>query len=362
MLQAVVMAGGSGTRFWPLSRKASPKQFLNLYGDRSLLQQAYDRIHELVGADHVLVVTNDSQVAKTREQLPDLRAENVIGEPCGRDTAACIGLAAALLVKQSPDARMIVLAADHLIRPTTKFHDAVRAADAHVAAHPDALVTFGIPPTNPSTAYGYLRRAADGSTAEGPHGIAVHRLESYHEKPDAATAERFLASGEYYWNSGIFCWRAATILSEIRRRAPQLHEPLERIAAAWGTGRQEEVFAAEFEALPKISIDYAVMEHAENVFMVETPFEWDDVGSWLALERVHEPDAQGNVVLGRRHGLGTENCVIVGTENHLIATLGVRDLIIVHTPDVTLVADRKDEQSVKRLIESLAEAGLEDLL
>lgn len=359
MLHAVIMAGGSGTRFWPLSRKRLPKQFLKLFGERSLIQQTADRIQGLVGAGGILVITNEEQVPPTKEQLPDLASSRIVGEPCGRDTAACIALAAALLLKEDPAAHMIVLAADHLIGPLDAFHAAVRAADQVLAEHPEALVTFGIPPTQPATGYGYLRRGAQVTTAQG---TAIYKLKSFHEKPDRARAEEFLASGEYYWNSGIFCWQAATILGEIDRNCPALGQAVRRIANAWGTPEQETVFAAEYAALPKISIDYAVMEKSRDVYMVEAPFQWDDVGSWLALDRVLPQDSHRNVVIGNHDGVRTEGCIVVGDSSHRIATLGVRDLIIVHTSDVTLVADRKDEQSVKELIAALQSRGLSAVL
>lgn len=359
MLQAVIMAGGSGTRFWPLSRERHPKQFLTLFGKRSLLQQAYDRIADVVGKDGVLIVTNHQQAARTREQLPEIAPNRVIGEPCGRDTAPCIALAAALLVRNDPDVHMIVLAADHLIQPTQVFQQAVLTADKFLKDEPEALVTFGIPPTFPSTGYGYLRRA---ETVGEHEGIRVHRLKSFHEKPNEKKAKEFVASGEYFWNSGIFCWKARTILDEIQRRSPELYNAVDRIAQAWDTPDQDDVFRREYEGLKKISIDYAVMEHAENVYMVDVPFEWDDVGSWAALDRVKKGDENQNVVLGRHQGIDTESCVIVGNDDHLIGTLGVKDLIIVHTPDVTLVAHKKDEQSVKQMIEQLKEQGLQGYL
>jgi mannose-1-phosphate guanylyltransferase len=355
VLRAVIMAGGSGTRFWPQSRRKLPKQFLTFHGHRSLLQQAFDRIVDLVGIDGMLVVTNCQQVDKTREQLPALTWDHIIGEPCGRDTAACIGLAAALLVFADPNARMIVLAADHLIDPTPAFHAAVRVADDLVLELPEALVTFGIRPTRPATGYGYLKRGP----AVVPRGAAgVFKLESFHEKPSQEKAHAYLESGEYYWNSGIFCWRADAILAELERRAPQLSAAVGRIADSWYNPRRDAVFAEEYQALQKVSIDYAVMEQAANVYMVEAPFQWDDVGSWLALERVFPLREGNNVILGNHRGLKTRNCVIVGEERHLVATIGIDDLIVVHTPDVTFVAHKSDEQTVKQLLAELEAQGL----
>lgn len=359
MLRAVIMAGGSGTRFWPLSRQKLPKQFLNVFGERSLLQLAYERIVELVGERGVYVVTNEKQVAKTREQLPDLPAEHVIGEPVGRDTAACIALSAALLASGDPHSRMIVLAADHLIGPTEKFHAAIRAADRFVQDHPDALVTFGVKPARPATEYGYLRRAKTAATFDG---VTVHKLHSFHEKPPLDRAKEFFSSGEHYWNSGIFCWRSTTILDEITKASPELASAVGRIVDAWNTPKRESVLAREYQALPKISIDYAVMEKSQNVFMVEPEFEWDDVGNWLALERVRDGDASGNVTVGKVLAEEAKDCVVVGSDDHLVALLGAEDLIVVRTPDVTLVASKSHEQSVKKLIARLEQEGKTEYL
>lgn len=357
MLKAVIMAGGSGTRFWPLSRQALPKQFLHLHGERTLIQQAVDRIVGLVGPEQVLVLTNKSHVARTAEQLPQIPRENIVGEPMGRDTAPCIGLAAELAFREDSKARMIVLAADHLIEPTEAFHAAVRAAEAHLDDNPNALVTFGIPPVHAATGYGYLRR---GNPVGLHDGVCVFKLQSFHEKPKQEVADEFVASGEYFWNSGIFVWNAKTVLDQLKLHAPKIADAISRIADAWGSPMQAEVFEAEYGALEKKSIDYAVMEHAPEVAMVEVPFKWDDVGSWLALERTQSPTAEGNIVIGNHVGIKTSNCVVVGEGKHVIATIGVSDLIIVHTPDATLVARRDDEQAVKNLQQLLADRGLSE--
>lgn len=359
MLHAVIMAGGSGTRFWPKSRQRLPKQFLRLFGERSLIEQTADRIAGLVGLENIWVITNHLQAEQTRQQLPELAPDRIIGEPCGRDTAACIGLAAELLAASDPDARMVVLAADHLIRPVTAFHAAIRAADRFVSERPEALVTFGIPPDRAATEYGYLKRGAAAAEIDGTH---VFRLESFHEKPVRAKAEEFLASGAYFWNSGIFAWRAATILAELERHRPAIRQATRRIAAAWPGPERDRVFAAEYAALDKISIDYAVMEHSSAVYMVQAPFQWDDVGSWLALERVLPADAASNVVIGEHHALRSTRTIVVGDNKHLIATIGVEDLIIVHTDDVTLVAHRRDEQAVKELLSELEQRGRPEVL
>lgn len=348
------MAGGSGTRFWPMSRQQSPKQFLSLLGDRTLIQQAYDRIVGLVGSERVWVLTGESHAAVAKEQLPELSGNRIIGEPMGRDTAPCIALAAALLLEVDPDARMIVLSADHLIGPDSEFQRAVSAADALLAQHPKGLVTFGIPPTYPATGYGYLCRT---KTPLPLDGVKAYPLECFREKPDLESAKEFLAAGNYYWNAGIFCWRADTVLAEIEKNVPEMAARARTIAKAWDTPAIADLFPKEFAAMPKISIDYAVMEKAKEIYMVEAPFRWDDVGSWLALERVREADENRNVAMGLHEGLDSTDCVVVAPDGHLIATLGVKDLIVVNAGDVTLVASKEREQDVKKLLERLRERG-----
>jgi mannose-1-phosphate guanylyltransferase len=359
VLHALIMAGGGGTRFWPRSRQRRPKQFLTLTGDRSLLQQAFDRVEAQVPVECTWVITSATHRAEMARQLPELPADRIVGEPCGRDTAACIGLGAALIAREDPDAVMLVMPADHVIEPVAEFRRAIHAAAQIAEEHPSSLVTFGIVPTSAATGYGYVQRGP----AVGPRqGIGVYRVQAFREKPDKTTAERFVSAGEYYWNSGIFVWRVATILSELRQRQPKLHDAVRRIADAWTRPERDTIFTKEYEALTKISIDYAVLEHAPEVLVVEAPYRWDDVGSWLALERLHAQDADGNTVLATHQGLDTKGCVIVGDPDQLIATVGVADLLIIQDGNATLVADRRDEAAVKKLVELLQKKGLEKYL
>lgn len=347
MLHALIMAGGGGTRFWPRSRVARPKQFLALAGDRTLVQQACDRLEAQVDAANTWVATSAAHVEETRKQLPHLPGENIVGEPCGRDTAACIGLGAALIARRDPHATMIVTPADHVIEPTAEFARAVRAAAIVIDESPSALVTFGIVPTFPATGYGYLQR---GENLGLKQNVSVFRVAQFREKPAFAQAEQFLASGDYLWNSGIFVWKAATILAELRTHTPDLAAGVERIAAAWP---DPATLREIYPALEKISIDFAVMERANEVLVLQAPYRWDDVGSWLALERMQSQDADGNTVLAEHCGVGTNNCVIVGDAGRLIATAGVSNLLIIQDGDATLIADRRDEGLVKRIVEKL---------
>jgi mannose-1-phosphate guanylyltransferase len=359
MLHALIMAGGGGTRFWPRSRQARPKQFLALAGDRTLLQQAFDRIESQVAPEHTWVITGAMYREQTGEQLSALSADHVVGEPCGRDTAACIGIGAALIARHDPSATMLVMPADHVIEPAQEFRRAVHVAEQMAAEHPTALITFGIPPTYPATGYGYIER---GSEIAGRQGVGVYRVEAFREKPALDVAERFVVSGNYFWNSGIFVWRAATILNALRERQPKLLAAVERIAAAWLTADRDAVFRREYEALERISIDFAVMEHAKEVLVVKAPFRWDDVGSWLALERMHPQDADNNTVLAAHCGLKTTGCVIVAEPGRLIATVGVSNLLIVQDGNATLVADRREEGTIKQIVEQLKKSGLEKYL
>src|SRR5205807_1552692 len=252
--------------------------------------------------------------------------DHIVGEPCGRDTAACIGLGAVFIQRRDPNATMIVTPADHVIEPLQEFGRAVHVAELMAQEHPRALITFGIPPEYPATGYGYIQR---GKEIANRQGIGVFRVQRFREKPDHNTAEQFVASGEYYWNSGIFVWKTATILEALRQRQPKLFTAIQHIADAWGSRQRDAVLHREYEALDKISIDFAVMEHAEEVLVVQAPYRWDDVGSWLALERLHPQDADGNTVLAAHCGLKTRSCVIVADAGKLITTIGVSNLLII---------------------------------
>lgn len=359
MLHALIMAGGGGTRFWPRSRKIRPKQFLSLTGDRTLLQMARDRIEAAVPPDCCWVITSATHRSETARQLPDLPDDHIVGEPCGRDTAACIALGAALIAQRDPDAVMLVMPADHIIEPVQEFRRGVHVAESMALEHPNALITFGIVPTYPSTGYGYIHR---GAPIDNRQGVNVLRVQAFREKPAFEVAERWVASGEYFWNSGIFVWRAAAIIEELRRQQPTLLAAVERICGAWNSPQRNEVLRREYEGLAKISIDYAVMEHAQDVLMLAAPFRWDDVGSWLALERLHPQDAEHNTVLAQHCGIKTQGCVIVGDAGHMIATVGVSNLLIIQDGNATLVADRRDEGTVKQIVELLQKKGLEQYL
>lgn len=356
------MAGGGGTRFWPRSKASKPKQFLALTGERSLLQLAFDRIEAIARPENRWVVTGASMAGLVREQLPALQAERLVPEPMGRDTAACIGVAAALIHQVDPAAVMVVSTADHVIEPIALFQKVASAAAELAQEHSEALITFGIPPTYAATGFGYIER---GEKASGRSGIEAYRIAAFKEKPDAVTAEKYLASGNYYWNSGMFVWRASAILGELARLQPVLYATVQRIAQAWSTPQRMEVFRSEFEPLKRISIDYAVMENCKQGMVLPAPFGWDDVGSWQALERHFPQDEHHNTVSGAEHiQLNTRQCIVMGdgTASQVIATVGVENLLIVREGHATLIARRDDESGIKKLVEYLNQQKRVDLL
>jgi mannose-1-phosphate guanylyltransferase len=357
MLHAIIMAGGTGTRFWPASTNDTPKQLLQLVGDSTMLRQTIDRLGNLVPSERTLVVTNERLVSAVRKQLPELPAQSIIGEPCKRDTAPCIGLAALLVSRNDPAATMLVMPADHVIRPPDAFQSAIRQAAGLVEESPQRIVTIGITPAYATEGFGYIHR---GKRLTSSQKLApAYAVERFKEKPDAATAQGYLASGEYYWNSGIFVWRAETILHALRDRQPQMIERLERIVADWDSQRCGNTFQREFSTIEPISIDYAVMEHATDVAVIEAPFEWDDLGGWQSLARQHGVDANGNAIIGRHLGVNTSGTIVRGEDGHLIVTLGLKDCIVVHTPNATLVASKHDEEQIRKVVKQLEELGLD---
>jgi mannose-1-phosphate guanylyltransferase len=353
MLHAVILAGGSGTRFWPLSRAARPKQLLDLTGGRTMIQATLDRVAGLVPAERTLVVTNRSLVGPIAEQLPEVARERIVGEPCKRDTAPAIGLAAVLVAHRDPDATMISMPADHLIQPTEAFQAALRQAADIVEERPETFVTFGIKPTYAAESFGYIERGNHSPlTIHHSPAFAVAR---FREKPARSVAEEYLASGKFYWNSGIFVWKARAVLEAITRYEPQIGEQLQKIAAAIGRPNFEQVLDREFTAIRGKSIDFAVMEHYQPVVVIEAPFTWDDVGSWQALARAAGADGAGNTAIGRHLGIRTAGSIVRTSGEHLVVTLGVKDCVVVHTPDATLVASKQEEEAIREVVKALEE-------
>lgn len=355
MRYALIMAGGSGTRLWPMSTRSQPKQLIPFLDGKSLLQEAADRLAGLVEPPRRYIGTGEALRAPIRKALSDFDDAHILGEPALRDTLNAVGFAAAVIGKHDPEATIAVLTADQLFKPLEVFQDRVRIGFEIAERRPELLVTFGITPTEPSTAFGYVHR---GDPLDGfDHAFGVIEFK---EKPDEATAKQYVDSGDYLWNGGMFVWRAATLLQYIAENQPDAHAGLMKIREAWGTDRQQAVLEAEYPQLPKISVDYAVMEpvsRAGHVVTVDLPIEWIDVGSWTSYAEVCRADEAGNAIGGGRALLSeTKNCIVASSDpDHLIATMGLEDLIIIHTPRATLVCRREDEQRIKQLHAEIAE-------
>lgn len=351
---ALLMAGGSGTRFWPASRAARPKQLLPIGIDRPLLAATSERLLPLIPVERQLVVTGAAIAGAVRELLPGLPAEHVVGEPVGRDTAPCIGLAARIAERVDPDAVVVALPSDHVIGPEDAFLEHLEVAGEALAEHPESILVFGIEPDHPATGYGYLRR---GETVGEWRGQTVYALDAFVEKPDRERAEAMLAAGGHSWNAGLFAFRPATLAAAYQAHLPEMVEDLERLAAAWGTPSFEALMADVFPTLPAVSIDYGIMEKAAGTLMLPLPLRWDDVGSWGALPRLMDADGDGNVVSGDALLLGSTGC-IVSADGGVVAVKDIDGLIVVHTPDATMVCRRDDDQGVKQIVEALKARGL----
>ena len=358
MLYAVIMAGGSGTRFWPWSREKKPKQLLKITGKDTMIKQTIDRIVTEISPNNIYIVTTSLQAEGIKGELPQIPAKNIISEPFGRNTAACIGLAATIISKEDANATMAVMTADHVIEPSDLFLKALHCAE-RLAAETNALVTFGIKPKGPSVNYGYIQRSKEAINYDG---FPVYDAICFKEKPDHATAENFVQSGEYYWNSGIFVWSVKTILENIKTLMPQLASGLTKIGESVGTPDESSVIRDEYEKFESVSIDYGVMEKASNVKIVEANFKWDDVGSWLAVERLNKSDQNNNTILGKHCGINTNGSIIVGDEEHLITTINVSNMIIVSTKDVTMVCNKDNAEDIKKLTDVLNEKGFNSYL
>jgi mannose-1-phosphate guanylyltransferase len=357
VLHAVIMAGGSGTRFWPASRHDRPKQLLALSSEIPLLRVTADRILPLVGVDRLWVVTTACTATATRELLDDLAPDHILAEPTGRDTAACAAYAARVVLHNDPDAVCLVLPADHVILDENRFRSAMAAAAVVVEEH-GGLLTFGIKPTHPETGYGYLRI---GAKSFDQNGWPIHILDQFVEKPDCETASEYLAAGDYLWNSGMFAWRAVDLLAEVQRQLPLLFDGIGVIGDALDTPAAAEVLDEVYPHLPRTSVDFGIMESARRCWTVPVDFDWSDVGSWPALAGVLADDVNGNVARGRTIDLESQNNILIG-DGVLIAVIGVSDLVIVATPDAVLVVPRSEAQKVKDVVEVLRERGWDDVL
>ncbi|MCX6640801.1 MAG: mannose-1-phosphate guanylyltransferase [bacterium] len=354
MNHAVIMAGGVGSRFWPRSRKKKPKQVLNIFGSNTLLQETCQRLFTLIPPAQFLIVTTKGLAEDVRQQLPELSSDSILVEPVGRNTAPCIGLAALKLYEQDPDGIMVVLPADHLISDRDRFLACLQTA-IDTARSEDALVTIGITPTQPETGYGYIQFDRAGQKPSGAYAV-----KTFAEKPNLDTARRFLESGDFLWNSGIFIWSIRRILNEIEASLPELNAALIEIKKLGGPDAHTQ-FEQIYSGLRPISIDYGVMERAENVAVVKGDFSWSDVGNWAEVYRLSTKDEQGNVNLNGHVLIDTRNCLIDSTDR-LIATVGVHDLLIINTSDALLICHRDQAQEVKRVVEYMERHQMEKYL
>ncbi len=359
MLHAVIMAGGSGTRFWPASRNQNPKQLLQLVGSASMLRATHDRLSGLISPEHTLVMTNKHLVEAVREQLQDVPPEQIVGEPMKRDTAACVALAASLVYAADPEAIMLVLPADHIISTDAQFQDCMSNGVKLIEESPDRIVTFGIRPSYAAESFGYVQRGEPLSSG----GIGgAYKVECFREKPNRETAEAYLTAGNYDWNSGIFMWRATTILNALRKFEPEMMKHIDAISAAMGTPGFQVTLEREFPKIDGRSIDYAVMERYDDVAVIEATFNWDDVGSWQSIGRLTEPDEQGNCVRGKYLPIQSQRMIVYGDDDHLLVTIGLQDAIVVHTDNATLVAPTAEEERVREVVKQLKTRGWEEYL
>jgi mannose-1-phosphate guanylyltransferase len=358
-IYAVIMAGGVGSRFWPQSRERSPKQVLGIVGSGSLISNTVARIQPLVTSDKVLVVTNKLQKDIIQKQVPSVPPQNVLTEPLGRNTAPCIGLAAKWISRYDPNAIMIILPADHIIRDTEKFLHVLQRA-AYVAHESEALVTIGIKPTHPETGYGYIQ--FEESSEMNPYAAdGIFRVKTFAEKPNLETAEKFLKSGDFLWNSGMFIWKANVILREIEKYIPELGEQLTKLEHAIGTETYQAALERVYGVIRGISIDYGVMEKASNVFVAKGDFGWSDVGSWDEVVRLTPVDGEGNALRGTVIVKDSHrNYIDAG--NKAVATIGIDDIIVVATEDAVLICKKGKSQDVKEVVDYLRRKQINGLL
>ena len=345
-ITALIMAGGRGERFWPKSRKNMPKQFLSLTDDgKTMIQLTVERISSVVDMEDIYIATNKDYKELVRSQLPGIPEKNILCEPVGRNTAPCIGLGAVHMAKKYDDAIMLVLPSDHLIKFNKMFLSVLKDS-CDIAEKDRNLVTIGITPAYAETGYGYIK--FDSHVMEG----RAYKVDRFVEKPSLEVAKEYLETEEYLWNSGMFVWKLSSILYNLERFMPETFAGLKRIQASIGTPEEEDVLRKEFAQFQSQSIDYGIMEKAENIYTVPGTFGWDDVGSWLAVERIRKSNEMGNVVSGNIITVGTHNCIIQG-EKKLIAAVGLEDLIIVDTEDATLICAKDSTADIKKVLENL---------
>jgi len=350
-MYAVIMAGGRGTRFWPRSRTTTPKQLLDITGEKTMIQQTVERILPVVDKENILIVTNMQQMEALKKQLPDIREDNIIAEPFGKNTAPCICLAAAKIIKQDPEAVMAVLPADHYMGDNNGFCDCISEA-ARVAVESSALVTIGISPDRPETGYGYIEFDQNSLS---PVKNAFNVI-SYHEKPDIDKAEYYLSRGNYLWNSGMFVWKAETILENIESLLPDIYKNIMSASAYFDKPEFDSALKKAYEKIESISIDYGVLEKAASVLTLKGDFGWNDIGSWSAIHDISKKDPNGNVFVGDIISIDSED-VLVYNKNKLTAIVGMKDVVVVETDDALLICSKDKVQDVRKVVDVLEKRG-----
>jgi mannose-1-phosphate guanylyltransferase len=355
----VIMAGGSGTRFWPRSRATLPKQMLNLFGERTMLQLTYDRVKDFVQNEQILVITNQDLKEGVMDQLPEIPVQNIIAEPFGRNTAPCIALAAAIIKKRAgKDETMIVLPADHLIKEKDKFLECMQAA-AEYAPEQGCLITVGIKPAYPETGYGYIQE--DEQIAERLNR-PIHKVKTFAEKPDVDIALRFLKSGDFLWNSGMFIWTISAITKAFEEFQPELADNFNQIIAKLDTPQMDQAVYDVYSNIKPVSIDYGVMEVATKVCVIEADFSWNDVGSWEAVYNLSEKDSENNAVEAFKNVLLDSKNNYIFSSKKIVAAVGIENLVVVDTNDALLICKKDESQKVKDLVEIIKRNGLEKYL
>jgi len=344
-LYAVIMAGGVGSRFWPRSRERKPKQLLKIFGENSLIRDTVNRLEGLVQKENIFIVTNKVQKPEIKKQLPEIPAENIIDEPFGKNTAAAIGLASVVVGKKNKQAVTIILPADHIIKEKDEFQKTIKTA-AEFANEGKRLVTIGINPNRPETGYGYIQ------IDDKPVHDNIYKVLTFAEKPNYATAVRFISSGDFYWNSGMFIWRIDSILDEIKNHMPELHQGLNQIEEAIGTHDFDKVVNHVYGQLKSISIDYGIMEKSENVFLRRGFFTWSDVGSWEEVYQLSQKDNDRNAIVGNAYCFNTTDSYIYSPKK-FTAVIGTENLIVINTEDALLICNREKAQDVKSVVDYL---------
>jgi mannose-1-phosphate guanylyltransferase len=352
---ALIMAGGGGTRLWPLSRRKRPKQMLPLISEESMFRIAVMRL--ALPLERIFVVTGESQVEDLRKEVPELPAENFILEPFGRDSGPAAGLGVAHIHQLNPDAVVAILTADHYIRDTQGFQTALEAA--HEVAQQDYIVTLGIQPTYAATGFGYIQQAEPLSEVKG---LTVYHSAGFKEKPDQDTAQKFIDSGLYAWNSGMFIWKASQAMAEFSRQQPIIYDHLMEISSHIGKDDYAETIQSMWETMPKISLDYAVMENAERVAMIPISIGWNDVGSWAAVHEILSTSGHDNIELNNTQHICIDSTGMLISSERRVVTIGVDDLVVIDTGDVLMICQRDRAQDVKQAVERLRDEGLETLL